>query len=319
MTMSTTAQLFDSYTGSLSDRDLLEAAKLAGEHDPGTAAELRELLETEGHDPAGLWDLFVDHDVVDPDPATPEDVPGAEDPTDDIARELTREDEPGDEGTESDGRSDQQRAVNGPPTIAQRNPVRHPGVYVITGHRGSGKTMLAYRLGEVMSPAKHVLPVTVGLPEAVHNEFPDEWYHVETIDDAPHESVCIIDEAYAQYHARTAFDSENIDMASVVNQSRHTGRTILFVSQSTSHLDKTAITESDGLLMKEPGQFHGEFERRQLRSMLDEAEEAFASMSEDENPKAYTYVISDHFTGLMRNELPSFHSERLSRAYGRQE
>lgn len=193
--------------------------------------------------------------------------------------------------------------------------LKHPGVYVTTGKRGSGKSSLAFRVGEGFADRHGVKPVTVGMPHGAREHFPDRWLHVEEIDDAPPQSVVIVDEAYAKFHSRESMSEENKDVGKLVNTSRHCQQTYIFVSQNASYLDKNAVSEADGLLLKEPGTFHMEFERRQFRDLSEKAKAAFDQLPANLDNREYVYVYSDEHQGMIKNTEASFYGDSISRSF----
>lgn len=197
------------------------------------------------------------------------------------------------------------------PEIAQK--IEHPSVAVITGKRGAGKSSLAYHVADEISKRDGTIPVTVGLPKDKENALPDRWMNVESLEAAPHQAVIVVDEAYAKFHARNAM--QNIGMAEVVNQSRHCGRTILFVTQNSGHLDKTGVSEADAIFMKEPGPFHMKFERRGVRDMTETAKKSFDQLPDSMDKRRYTYVFSDDEQGLIETGEADFYGDELAKSY----
>lgn len=192
----------------------------------------------------------------------------------------------------------------------------HPGVYVVTGARGSGKSALAHQLGEQLHDRENITAVTVGQPKHVREHYPGHWVHVDSVKNAPPDSVLILDEAYMQFHARDAMDDANKAMGARVNTSRHCNQTMVFVSQNSRHLDTFAVGEADGLLMKEPGQFHKKFERSKIRDMTETAEEAFGQLPSSMNEQQFVYAWTNDLEGMVENEYPSWYDDTVSKSYG---
>lgn len=197
------------------------------------------------------------------------------------------------------------------PEVVQQ--VNHPSVALVTGQRGSGKSSLAYHLAEEVHKRDGVIPVTVGLPPDKANALPDHWMNVESLEAAPPQSVIVIDEAYAKFHSRQAM--ENIGLASMVNKSRHCAQSMIFVTQNSGHLDKTAVSEADAMFIKEPGTFHKQFERPAVRQFTEEAEEAFDMLPTDADRREYVYAITDDKQALVKNAEAEFYGGELSKSF----
>lgn len=224
--------------------------------------------------------------------------------------------------SQPDGNECPIKSVSEPLTLAQKNEktlydsIEHPSVYVITGSRGSGKSALAHRLGEQMAEREDIVPVAVGVPEHIQEKYPSQWVHVDDMDEAPGDSIVIIDEAYLKFHARQSQKKENLKMGAYVNTSRHCNRTIVFVSQNSGHLDKMAVSEADGLMIKEPGTFHMEFERAQLRDITERAKDSYDQLPGNLDNREYVYAVSDNFEGLVENDQPEWYGDEVSKSYG---
>lgn len=193
--------------------------------------------------------------------------------------------------------------------------LKHPGVYVITGKRGSGKSAAAFRIGEKVAENQEIKKVTVGTPEGVREAFPGDWLHVEQLQDAPLHSVVVIDESYMKYNARTPLADDNQSLGPLVNTSRHCQQSILFVTQNSALLDKTAVGEADGLLIKKPGALHSKFERRPIRELTEEAESAFGQLPDSLEHRRFGYLYTDDHQGLVENDKPEWYDDTVSRSF----
>ncbi len=78
--------------------------------------------------------------------------------------------------------------------------LHHPGVILILGHRGNGKTALAFRLQELLKDV--AVPYAVGLPGKASGLLPD-WYGLaQDFDTVPSNAVIYVPESYRFFHAR---------------------------------------------------------------------------------------------------------------------
>lgn len=109
--------------------------------------------------------------------------------------------------------------------------------------------------------------------------------------------------------------SEGRDIGGLINLSRQKQQTLLFIVQEARQLDVNIVSQTDVLAVKELSDLSSGFERPPLRALTDKSRLAFAVVEKD--PRQWTWVYSeraDH-EGLVRNELASFWTLRLSRAF----
>ena len=191
----------------------------------------------------------------------------------------------------------------------------HPAVILILGHRGSGKTALAFRIQELRRDG--VRPYAVGLPRKAGRLLPD-WYGLaEDFATIPNNSIIYVPESYRQFHARDTRSAQGRMVAELVNLSRHRQHTLIFDVQNAAQLDRNIISEADLVLAKEPGPFHEGFERSQFQGMMGSARAAFAGVGKGRKKRAVWVVApaADIKGQLMENLLPSFWSDSLSRVF----
>ncbi len=193
--------------------------------------------------------------------------------------------------------------------------VRHPAVILILGHRGSGKTALAVRLQELLRDAAP--PYAVGLPPKAARLLPD-WYGLSSdFNTVPNNAIVYVPESYRMFHARTSQTAQGRMIADLINLSRHRKHTLIFDVQNAAQLDRNIISEVDLVLVKESGPFQAGFERNQLKSLMDSARAAFASVGQGRKKRATGVVApGGGIAGqLMENLLPSFWTDSLSRVF----
>ncbi len=192
----------------------------------------------------------------------------------------------------------------------------HPAVILILGHRGSGKTALAFRLQELLRDV--AAPYAVGLPGQASGLLPN-WYGLaQDFDTIPNNSIIYVPESYRQFHARDTRSAQGRMVSELVNLSRHRQHTLIFDVQNAAQLDRNIISEADLALVKEPGPFHEGFERSQFQGMMDSARAAFAGVGKGRKKRAVWVVApaADIQGQLMENLLPTFWRESLSRVFG---
>ena len=149
-----------------------------------------------------------------------------------------------------------------PVDMALTRLIDHPSIIVILGHRGSGKTALAFRTQELLRDVAP--PYAVGLPAKASDLLPD-WYGLTNdVSTVPPNATVYIPESYRLFHARTTQSALGRAVGDLTNLSRHRRFTLIFDVQNPAHLDRNIISEADVVLIKELGPLQQGFERVQL-------------------------------------------------------
>ena len=203
-----------------------------------------------------------------------------------------------------------------PPDSEWLNIVRHPAVVLTIGGRGAGKSALDYRLVELLRP--HGAPYVVGLPDQAHKYLPDWMGTAARLEDVPEGAIALLDESYLQHHARTSMSEAGRSIGNLINLSRQRRQTLLFVVQEARQLDVNVVSQVDVLAVKEVSELSQGFERPQIRRFTDKARAAFAAVDGDKRKWTWVYSETARFEGLIRNELPTFWTPRLSHAYAQE-
>jgi hypothetical protein len=189
----------------------------------------------------------------------------------------------------------------------------HPSLVLILGKRGSGKSALAYYLIEIHRYG--LKPYVVGIPQSKQHLLP-EWVCVaSSLEEVPFGAIVIVDEAYLLYHARGSTTQESKEMAKIINLSRQKGQTIIFVTQESRSIDKNIASSANVIIFKEPGILQSEFERPELNHLAKKAVEAFAPINGNKQQWSYLYAPDTNYSGLIKNELPSFWKPELGRMF----
>lgn len=213
-----------------------------------------------------------------------------------------------------------------------REILQEPFVSLILGQRGSGKTALGHRLLEVFGDVPDRDTYILGFPEHLRDRLP-EWIDVlppsTGREDWPADSTVLVHEAHQLLHARRSMDSENVEIDELVTVSRHRNSNIIFETQQSQRLDRNSVTAVDAIILREPALLQAQFERKQLRSIVEAAEEVFEQYNEtverdgymfrekSSAVKKHAYIHSGRFVGEYPYEiqLADYWTEAISRAY----
>lgn len=186
------------------------------------------------------------------------------------------------------------------------------GVVVILGFRGEGKTALACRIMEEYHTRYDTAGAILYFPKSARRLLPTWVKKVDSIAKLPKNSVCIIDEAAQEAHARRFQSSTNIDLEELASLSRQRSQLILLVSHHSRKLDISLITDSDLLLYKKPTEAHYLFERTEVQPITRKVLDEFYKKKGITKP--WVFVIDLHHLrlGWTKFKVPSFWSDKLS-------
>ena len=182
-------------------------------------------------------------------------------------------------------------------------------VGIILGARGSGKSGLGLFLVENWA-ARGRKAFAMGFEGA---GLPVWIRRVEKIDEVPNNSVLLVDEGGILFNARDAMSDANKLLSKLLFIARHKDLSVAFISQNSANLEVNTIRQADYLLLKRPSLLQKDFERNKIKEIYDAVEADFKKLGSD---KGLTYVYSDKFRGFASNSLPSFWSEKTSKAFG---
>ena len=194
------------------------------------------------------------------------------------------------------------------------NLIKHPCVVLILGGRGKGKSALGYRILEYHRWGARKI-YAVGLPSGARKILPDWIGMVPCLDDAPVNSIVLVDEAYIPYHARSGTTVEAKAMSRAINLSRQREQTIIFVTQEARQIDKNIVSSTNLVVFKDPGMLQLKFDRRELKELATQANQAFTTISGDKRKWSFVYDQDSDFTSLIENSLPTFWNEKLSHIF----
>lgn len=198
--------------------------------------------------------------------------------------------------------------------------VPFPGVIIVMGHRGTGKTGVAHEIMGQLHRSRHLggaLLLPKQLPNKQRRMLP-RWVEIVTsISQIPKRSVCIIDEAAQVAHARRSQSATAVQLDNLISISRHRQQLIIFIAHHSRKLDINLIHDSDRLFWKRPTEAHTIFERDELQLFARKALEFFNGIKGEKAKQKATYVMNLHdlkFTWF-NNGLPSWWTETISHGF----
>ena len=185
---------------------------------------------------------------------------------------------------------------------------------VIIGKPGSGKTALGHFLLEIFRYQKDLF--ILGFPKEKIKLLPEYINVVDSLEKIPRNSICLIDEAYIKFGARQSMEkNKNFDLIQTLGLFRQRDISLIFITQSSSLIDKVALSMIDFIIVKEMSKFGIEFERKELKKLIENANKMLENIAGDR--KRFSYLISTDgkVEEIMENDLPSYWNEEISCAY----
>ena len=194
-----------------------------------------------------------------------------------------------------------------------RQILKLPAIVELLGGRGGGKTALAFRLLEICRYAR--APHVIGFPAPAVKLLPDWIGTAETLEELPRNCIALIDEAYLSFHARASQTRAHRQMSESLGLSRQRNQVLIFVSQEARQIDKNISSSASVVAFKELQILQLLFERSELRTLAQKAEEGFRSVAGDRRGWTYVYAPNANVAGMLRNDLPTFWKPGLSNAF----
>ncbi|MFW6126557.1 MAG: AAA family ATPase, partial [Chloroflexota bacterium] len=168
----------------------------------------------------------------------------------------------------------------GQTTLLQAVP--NPGVVLMMGKKGAGKSATAHKVAESLHKSRK-MPAILHLPghvpdnlrRQVQRLLPDWMKVVTSTESWPTRAVVIVDEAAQSAHARRTQSKDAVELDALMSISRQKSQVILFVSHHSRKLDPNIVRDADRIWWKEPTYAHWMFERNELEDFVLKALELF--------------------------------------------
>ena len=201
------------------------------------------------------------------------------------------------------------------------NSVPKVGAIYVVGHRGEGKSALAWHIADTYRK-KAGYPSKVAAfacPPAAVKALPKRWItHVKTTKELsklakPH--IIIIDESVFHVNSRRSQSDNNLDFTKLLAIIRHKGHLLIFISQSSRQVDIQVVEGFDLVLLKAPSLLQVRAARAELRPEVEEAYELFSNMKGDTRKKVFAFDPHKGASAMLPSGLPIWWTQKVSKAY----
>ena len=185
-------------------------------------------------------------------------------------------------------------------------------IILICGKRGSGKSVAGFKLLEnICALNKSRNGFVIGSNPSA---FPDFIKPLEDIEEAPNDSIVLVDEGALEFNARRSQGKKAVNLTKIMAIARHKDLTLIFITQQTRIIDVNCLGMSDILVFKEPSIMQEKTDRKEVKKFYEKIKYFFKSFSK-ENRKKFAYCFGDDFRGFVGISLPSFWTDELSKSY----
>lgn len=186
-------------------------------------------------------------------------------------------------------------------------------VVLVIGKPGSGKSAFGYFILEKFQHRGSCY--VINLPKRVHHLLPPGIGVYPSLEDAPLDSVLLMDEAAAQFSSRMSSSERNQKLLEIVSLARQRNQIIIFICQEASYLDITVLRGLSTLIIKEPAPLQVLVDRPELKEFIQKAKGKFENVEEDKRTRAYIAFSPCGYEGMVVVRKPSFFTDELSRCY----
>ncbi|MFH0835997.1 MAG: hypothetical protein V1834_02430 [Candidatus Micrarchaeota archaeon] len=180
---------------------------------------------------------------------------------------------------------------------------------VIIGARGSGKSALGMRILENAAFLKRKT-AAIGFKESTLPSWIDPVKATD-LSKVGNGSFLLVDEGGISFSSRSSMSSANKLLSELLFISRHKDLSVLFISQNSANLEVNTLRQADYMLLKRPSLMQKDFERKKINEVYEKTGSGFKKHS----GKDVFFVYSDEYSGFASAGLPSFWSDKTSKAF----
>ncbi|MEM2131470.1 MAG: hypothetical protein QXR96_03020 [Candidatus Woesearchaeota archaeon] len=179
---------------------------------------------------------------------------------------------------------------------------------IILGSRGSGKSAIGIKFLENYYAKNKKKCYAIGFNK---QDMPLWINVVDNIEEINNDSFVLIDEGGILFSSRDSMSNANKMLSDLILISRHKNLSVLFISQNSANLDVNIIRQADFLIFKRSSLLQLDFERKKIQEIYKEINPKF----QEYDNKYIAYIYSDLFRGFVKADLPSFWTQKISKAF----
>ncbi len=200
-------------------------------------------------------------------------------------------------------------AVKGDVETFERRLLNESLILAIAGRRGSGKSVLGFRIMENIHAKTRRSCFALGVKQSV---LPSWIASIDEISKVTNNSVVLVDEGAIAFGSRESMSKKNRSLGELLAIARHKDLTLIFITQNTGMIDKNVLNLCDTILLKEGSLLQEKMERSVMKDLYVTANNALSTIPGPER-KPYCYIFDAEFEGLVQASLPSFWSTKVSK------
>lgn len=182
---------------------------------------------------------------------------------------------------------------------------------IILGARGTGKSAIGMKLLEDFKLKTNKKVYAMGFNA---EDLPNWISVVNSIEEIENGSVLLADESGIEFSSRESMSDINKLLSKIILIARHKDLSIMFITQSSTNIDINIIRQADYLILKPSSLLQKDFERKKIKDIYQEVDKEFEELKSD---RGLTYIYSNEYRGFISSPLPSFWSEKVSKAYSK--
>ncbi|MBI4145408.1 hypothetical protein HY493_04365 [Candidatus Woesearchaeota archaeon] len=182
-------------------------------------------------------------------------------------------------------------------------------IVLVAGRRGSGKSVLGFRLLENIHAKTQRPCYVLGVKQGV---LPVWIESVEKLEDVKNGGVVLVDEGAVAFGSRDSMSKKNKELGKLLAVARHKDLTLVLITQNTGMIDKNVLNLTDTILLKEGSLLQEKMERSVMKEIYRSASKAFSAIPANERQQ-HVYVFDNDFEGVCKVSLPSFWSSKVSK------